>query len=96
VDPSEDNIEFGSSSPSAVSDRNKTLDNEDVSVFLAGNYLNDAKWHYAWLLDHLDKNTDPKKRKDILDSLVEDFREWMEENSYLIFEVERWHKKGRK
>jgi hypothetical protein len=96
VDSSEDSCEFGSSLPSAVSDHDKALDNEDVSVFLAGNSLNDAKRHYAWLLDRLDKNIDPKKRKDILDSLVEEFREWMEENSYLIFEVKRWRKKGRK
>ena len=82
--------------PSSVSDRDKTLDNEDVSVFLAGKSLNDAKRHYAWLLDHLDKNTDQKRRNDILESLVDDYREWMEENSYLIFEVKRWHKKGRK
>lgn len=96
VESSEDSYEFGLLIPSSVSDRDKTLDNEDVSVFLAGKSLNDAKRHYAWLLDHLDKNTDPKRRNDILESLVDDYREWMEENSYLIFEVKRWHKKGRK
>ena len=67
----------------------RALDNRDVSVFLNGSYLSDAKRSHSWNLDHLDKNTDPKKRNDILEYLVEDYRDWMEENSYLVFDVQK-------